>query len=339
VYSISSLRQSPWSKNHALTEIIRSLNPAFILWNIGVISFLYQELPIDNSRVHIGILTSPLYTVEEIRRVGWVRLIRHLPFTFLHVIGALSPDCLLKNGVNRNPFNLLVCETNTTAQRAKRRFWGGSVKVIPPGVDDVRQFISSCALSLRSRLGFSENEFLVGYFGALHPIRGVHTLIRSISSVQRIYPQIRLLILSRPTSTRAESDLKATQLLIRKLCISDKIRLLEAMFSPAELMEWLMACDLIALPFELVPSDAPLSLLEAQALGKSVVTTRLASLPELLNSGGYLAEPGDVASLTQAIYKATRHRADPSQPCAREFTALRTWQVMGHEWSELISSL
>jgi glycosyltransferase involved in cell wall biosynthesis len=133
-----------------------------------------------------------------------------------------------------------------------------------------------------------------------------------------------------------------------------------------------MATDIVALPFELVPADAPLSILEAQALGKPIVTTRVASLPEMAAAGvSYLAEPADPVSLAQALLEAAvdlgRQQSEDSLAVAREpldslavacrpldslavacrpleppeqdKRMIRSWRKVGEEWSQLVQAL
>jgi glycosyltransferase involved in cell wall biosynthesis len=72
--------------------------------------------------------------------------------------------------------------------------------------------------------------------------------------------------------------------------------------SGAKLWAHVEAASAMALPsvwYEI----APKSILEAQARGTPVITTRIGGLPELVEHGvtGLLAEPGDAASLAEAI--------------------------------------
>lgn len=66
------------------------------------------------------------------------------------------------------------------------------------------------------------------------------------------------------------------------------------------------ACDGFCLP-SVRDEDMPLAILDAMALGKPVVSTRLAAIPEEVADGetGLLAEPGDAAELAAALERLT----------------------------------
>src|SRR3972149_7954662 len=71
------------------------------------------------------------------------------------------------------------------------------------------------------------------------------------------------------------------------------------------------AADLGALPFLLVPSDAPISILEAAAAGKPVVATAVDGIPSLLPDGALqLVPPGNVEALAGAILEAAAGRGE-----------------------------
>ncbi|MBV1704431.1 MAG: glycosyltransferase [Hyphomicrobiales bacterium] len=79
----------------------------------------------------------------------------------------------------------------------------------------------------------------------------------------------------------------------------------------AELWARVEAATVVALPSAWY-ENAPKSVLEAQARGKAVVTTRIGGLPELVEDGatGFLAAPGDAASLAEALSRALGATAD-----------------------------
>ena len=108
-----------------------------------------------------------------------------------------------------------------------------------------------------------------------------------------------------------------------------------------ELRHALAACDVVALPFEIVPSDVPLSILEAMALGLPLITTDVASLPELVPDGaGLIIPPGEPEVLAVAL------RALAQDPALREQLGVgarrraMAWHSMrDHEprWTQLLN--
>lgn len=67
--------------------------------------------------------------------------------------------------------------------------------------------------------------------------------------------------------------------------------------------EWMAACSFVVLPSHL--DGMPLVVLEAQALGKPVIASRVGSVPEMIEDGqtGILCEPGDIDGFANAALR------------------------------------
>jgi glycosyltransferase involved in cell wall biosynthesis len=204
------------------------------------------------------------------------------------------------------------------------------IEVIPPGVDECWMATQE-RNGLRARLGFRESEFVIAYFGSSAPLRGLPVLLQAFEAAQSRESRLRLLVLERrrpdesgrlPTAARS----------------NPRVKILSGCFSPAQVAAHVQACDAAALPFELVPSDAPISILEAQAAGITLVTTRLGCLPELAEGGHhYLAEPGDVKSLARTLLQAA-NEASPVQS-VHPSRPPRRWTHVGVDWAQLLRQL
>lgn len=78
--------------------------------------------------------------------------------------------------------------------------------------------------------------------------------------------------------------------------------LIDGYLEGRDLHNWIAASDAICLPFELLPSDVPLSVLEAMAAGQVVVTTPVASIPELIDENrGLLSVPRSASALAGTL--------------------------------------
>jgi glycosyltransferase involved in cell wall biosynthesis len=84
--------------------------------------------------------------------------------------------------------------------------------------------------------------------------------------------------------------------------LKEVVHLVDGYLSRDELIKYTMAGDIVCLPFEMVPSDVPLSVLEAMALGRGVITTRIACIPELVSDErGFLVPPASANALGQQL--------------------------------------
>jgi glycosyltransferase involved in cell wall biosynthesis len=107
--------------------------------------------------------------------------------------------------------------------------------------------------------------------------------------------------------------------------------------SPASFLESVATHSIVALPFdEHVSVDPPLSLLESMALGKTVVSTCVASIPEVLaDSRGVTVSPRDPQKLAQALCLLLREPAF----CNEIGTNARDYISTTYNWNSAIESI
>jgi glycosyltransferase involved in cell wall biosynthesis len=332
-----------WGRaNRELDQAISVIDPEVILWSVGLTSFLHQEYPRCGDKIQIGLFSSPMYSFGELVRLGIPGLVRDISLTGIHILEALSPRWILRGRARRSGLSWLVTQTETTRQRVVQAFWEKETRVIPAATDEAWVSPIHSAMQVRSRLGYDPDDFVVLFYGSPSPARGLPLLIRAFSLARKQEPRIRLLILNRRRQPELEKETRQIGSLIRRLGLQDVIRLVDGYLDPNELIGLCSASDLVAFPFLLLPSDAPLSVLEARALGKPILATRLGCLPEIAGGAySFFAEPNDLPSLVQAILQAVdelrlSHAAGGPMHLPR---SARTWADVGGEWSELLRAL
>lgn len=331
---LAGLRPRPGQGPAPLKQALEQIGPQAVIWNLGLTSLLYQDFSLLPGARHVGVFTSPIYRFSELARLGPLALWRGWGLSAVHVLGALLPRPWLRRRLERLGLAALVTQTRTTRRQLQQSgLWRGAVQVIPPGVDPAWQAAASQRDVARLELGFAPADCVVAYFGPPDRLRGLPVLLEAFERARRAEPALRLLVLSRPSPGGGDAPSRLAQ----NGSPAGLIRVVDGSLEPAALALNVAAADLVALPFELVPSDAPLSLLEAQALGKPLVVTRVACLPELAAAGPHcLAEPGDPASLAQALLELAR-QPRPTLPAGPALA--RGWSQAGSEWSDLIQSL
>ncbi|MCP5099969.1 MAG: glycosyltransferase family 4 protein [Chloroflexi bacterium] len=338
LHRIPTVSNARWQDNRALQRTIAALNPDVVLWHMGLTSLLHQQFDPGVAVPVVGIFTSPIYGLTDLTRIGLRRIVNGHQLSGIHAIGTLLPNFILRQTAAQNShLRHLVVQTNSTGERLrKNRLTQLPISTIEPGVDEVWQQNGRSAppTDLRHQLGYKADDKVVLYFGSPAPLRGLHTLVKA---VQKMGTSIKLLILSRRHAGELmDEDVELRQLLETEE-MQSRSQIISGYLAPERLVAHIAAADIVALPFELVPSDAPLSLLEAKALGKPVVTTEVACLPELVADGAhYLAKPADAASLAHALNEAAH---DLEKKASISLLSVRRWQQVGEEWSHLIQTV
>jgi glycosyltransferase involved in cell wall biosynthesis len=339
IWRLHDIRVFPAFPARGLESILSEVSPDIVLLNVGLTSFLHQDFRLWRKWPTIGVFTSPIYTPAELARVGLLKLWRGRALSMVHVLGALSPRCLLRWNIQRSGLRGLVVQTETTRQQLLcRDLWHGLIQVIPPGVDDHWQKPSLQEINrMRQSLGYSSQDFVVGYFGSPSALRGLPLLIRAVELAHKIQPFIKLLVLSRRRQGEMEREARRLQQELKLNDLETFIQWHDGFMTRDGLVKHVASCDLIAFPFELVPSDAPLSLLEASTFSLPLVTTDIACLRELVSKSRCLVlPPGNLEMLTSTIINIA---SDKDMHPMQEFSIHRTWNEVGSAWVELLEVL
>ena len=192
---------------------------------------------------------------------------------------------------------VLTC--SQAAARAQRKIFGqrAELRTIYPPVDlELLGRIESSRES-RVRLGLPADKLIVGIVARLQRWKGIHVFLEAARELVAEEPKISFVIVG--GQHPHEPDYAAS--LVR---LSQQLGLTEhVLFSgyQANAAHWIAAMDVVVNasfgePFGMV-------IIEAMALGKAVVATRLDGPTEIITDGvdGLLVAPGSVAELAGAI--------------------------------------
>lgn len=342
VYRLQDVRFPPVVGNPALERRIEVERPDVVLWHIGLTSFYHLRLRSRIDKPIIGIFTSPIYTVHEILRLAWRELLRNPGSMYIHILGALVPKVLVKSFMTSGPFKAMVVQSAKTKEGLVRLgVCPDQIYVLPPGVEpEWTHFTSSddAVAAIRNKLGFRASDFLVLYLGSPQGYRGVDTLIRAVALAQSTLGTIGLLILSRGETGQFAKEDAGLKALARRLSIEDAVVIWPGFLSRTQLMGFVAACDAVAFPFKLVASGVPISVLEAMALGKPVISSFVDCIPELLDCGrGYLAKPGDPGDLARAIIHVAAADRVVSESERRSTAAIDKWPEVARNLAKILS--
>ncbi len=170
------------------------------------------------------------------------------------------------------------------------------IHVIYNGVDVQKFKPRPDRAELRREFGLEDEKKIVLFVGRLYHRKGLEILLRSIPPVLQEFSDVKFVISGKGFKKKEES----LRNLAKQLDIEDHVTFLG--YVPDEKLPNLYsASDIFVLPA--IYENFPFAILEAQATGLPVISTKVGGIPEFLvdNENGFLIDPGDSAQLTQRV--------------------------------------
>ncbi len=198
--------------------------------------------------------------------------------------------------------DLMIAITENLANEGRKflpEFFKDKIKTLYYGVEAPEQLLSEDEkLALRSKYGFSKEDFVVGLFGRIEKIKGQYLLIDALQELQNI----KGLIVGRAMEESYLQDLKKEA---QEKC-GERVAFEDFVNNPGELME---CCDLILLAT--VNETFGLVLAEAMLHRVPIIGSDKGGVPEIVGadeSRGLMFESGNPQDLKSKILYAFEHR-------------------------------
>lgn len=240
---------------------------------------------------------------------GWRENVRR------HVLGGWSHVDALKYRLLLHPFTRISAETTVVSRRLHARYGGTIIlhgpdeTVFAPAVFD--------PVACRQTFGLPANRPTALFAGVPHAHKGLRAVVEALGQdVNARY----VLVYAGPHD-HPEAQFAAERLGGRFLQLG--------LVDNRRMPELLAATDVVPIaqaPTRFAEAQIPGKLLEAMAMGRAIVATRVADIPSILGFGtreprGWIVDPGDVGGLGGALHEAAS-RSDERQrrgAAAREF--------------------
>ncbi|HEX4000467.1 MAG TPA: glycosyltransferase [Pirellulales bacterium] len=170
----------------------------------------------------------------------------------------------------------------------QQKFPAERVHVIPNGVDTVRFQLRPGNPALRRQLGLPDGAAVACILAALRPEKNHEMFLDVADRVRREVPAAHFLIVG-DGQRRSMLEQRTAQ-----LGLTDAVHFLG---TRSDVPELLSVADVVLLTSHMEAN--PVSILEALAVGKPVIATRVGSVPQTVldREVGYLVEPGDAAAM------------------------------------------
>jgi glycosyltransferase involved in cell wall biosynthesis len=173
------------------------------------------------------------------------------------------------------------------------KFVKGRIICIHNGIDLERAKLNvDKRREIRSFLRVGDREIVVGTVGRLSPIKAHDQLLRAVHRLVKDGYKVRILLVGEGPMEQSLRELG------KNLGLGDSI-----IFAGHQenVLDYLGAIDVFVLPS--MREGIPMALLEALALERPVVATRVGGIPEVVEDdvSGLLVSPGDFFSLSEGI--------------------------------------
>ncbi len=252
-------------------------------------------------------------------KTGFFRLAERFMARFSNLIIAVSEQCR----------NDLIKYNISTPEH---------IRTIPLGLELERFRIPHLDIrkAIRQEFNIPEHAFVVGMIARMVPIKKHEDLFRAIPTVLKTHPDTYFLIVG-DGERRDYLDQLSIELEITHRCIFTGFR--------EDQEKVYAALDLVVLTS--ANEGLPVAIIEALSSGKTVVSTRVGGVPELIEDGktGYIVEPEKVDSIAEGLLKAvadpekTRTMgADAQEDTIRKFSVQRLIQDVDLLYQQLLGN-
>ena len=288
-----------------LLGIIEHENPDKCIMLLGLTSFLRREFKIN--KPVIGIFTSPIYSLKElVENIGVRDSLKYRKYTTIHYINAIIPDLFVKKWQEK--FEKIIFLSDYTQKKIISKGLNDKKAVlIPVGIDKIFLELPEIEkIEKIKKIINPENVPVVMYFTSPLTLRGTDILVKAFAKIKKEIP-CKLIFLSRIDYKELSTEEKILNEIANKEGILDSIEIISKYLSHEEIKEYLSVADVVCLPFKIVISDVPVSILEAMALKKPVISTNVASIPEIINGNGLIVNPNDSNDLAKSLLELFRN--------------------------------
>lgn len=221
-----------------------------------------------------------------------VRTIHGLPEPFVGFQAVkISGYQVADNWVNRWLVDRILAVSLDLRSHLIKRFGAEKVTCIQNAIDIEQVCVTRDAKELKKELDLDENQFLIGTMGRLMPVKGLEFFLKAADIIRRQKPNVKFII-------AGDGPLKGTlEAQAHEYGLDKDVLFLGHRDDGYDILGLM---DLFVLPS--MSEGIPMVLLEALALARPVIASRVGGIPEVIEDGvsGLLVTPGREDELAQS---------------------------------------
>ena len=312
IYRVSSINHNICMRNQELIVLMQQINPDLLFWTISPTSWIYSRTIRKINKPFIGLWLGTTYSLSQLIGVGFHEIYRNFLHIFSHFLSTAMPTCLIANFMHDPLLKKIIVLNDTNLRNIKRYgFSEKNVLVVPPALEQSDLTIPDVkdSIEFHSKFHIEKNKQIILYFGSPVSIRGTDTAIIAINHLKKIIPNIQLIILSRRKNDNLLKEENFLLDLIQRLGLTNHVHIISGFLTKDDVKHFITISDVVVLPFKFVQADTPLGILEAMALRKVVISTKMDGIPDLLSPDrGILIDPGREDQLASTIQEILINR-------------------------------
>ncbi|HZT70125.1 MAG TPA: glycosyltransferase family 4 protein [Terriglobia bacterium] len=207
-----------------------------------------------------------------------------------------------------------------------------AVTVIPYGINNALPTVDLTSTEARHRLGISNGEKTILFFGNMRPSKGLDDLLAALELLHAKHLHYKLIVAGRPIKRHNDSWQWTRRALLR-LQEQGKVVLRNEFIPDRDVPLYFTAADVLALPYREIFQSGVLFL--GYSFGLPVVATDVGELKKDIVEGrtGFICRPRDPESLAAAI--ETYFQSDLFRELKNRRQEIRDYANARHSWSEV----
>lgn len=313
-----------------LYEVVVKVSPDLIAWPIAWREPRKRMRIIRNFNIPLlGYIPGGIYSLKASlfasKKIG-------IKYSSPYLLESICQMMRSLNFFKENGFNHLIALTELTYKKAISAGWEyDKIDYIPPGKDDdaAKSFDGIYTENISEKL--EPNSYYL-FMGPPSKIRGIYELLKAFDKAAEKIPNTYLVCLFRSDPNLNKSHIKAY---ISTLKHNNRIFAVWESLTKTELNSIISHCHALVLPFLIVPSEIPITIIEAISWNKPIITTECGGTAEFIKPFGNVVALGNIAGLAKAMVELVNNETlynQKSKNAYIQYESHPSWNEVSRKW-------
>jgi len=278
--------------SRSVLQCLKIINPSCIFTLLGPTSF-FQIQKIPKEMNPVAIIGVPFQRISFLQFLKLNDITESWKLILSLIVGSITPRFLIRRYLEHYSYIITITK-DTYNELCRIGVNPRKVKEISVGFDidvEISEDRDSSATMIT-------NKPYILFFGSPLSIRGCYLLVRMFELLHKEIQDVHLVYLLRLENERLYRN--KTKLLkeIERAGLSNRIRVISDPLTKRDLFKYIKQSLFIILPFKLIMSAFPISILESMSLEKVVISSNLPGIRQVLSGNkGCLIRPGNIEDL------------------------------------------